>query len=250
MGLCISAASHVALLGALIWYEVPFPSFETAFASLDRPLDLEVTWAEEEHTRDPAVAVTVAKPAANGAAAAEERPAAPAIEELRDFFGDDLRPAADDVGSFVRSSVDRAAKLASAQSEEDLLARLDQFGDKLGQISSQERMSDLSARFAGWLNTTERAVEPASKPVPGRFNIDSAQIHDVLREVDEAGEPRYVANLIDAEGRLERVPLTEYEGERLYSTFLIIKKHPLLEAVYRDVIMAFLDKLADGTSTL
>ena len=97
-------------------------------------------------------------------------------------------------------------------------------------------------------NTTERATAPASAPVAGAFDFDSAQIHDVLQETGDDQKPRYVAVLVDAQGRSLRAELEPEEGRQLYKTMSIIKKHPLLEAVYRDVVMGFLDKLADADS--
>ena len=37
------------------------------------------------------------------------------------------------------------------------------------------------------------------------------------------------------------------EGEQLYRTFQLIKKNPLLEKVYRQVVMGLLDKLTQPT---
>ena len=63
------------------------------------------------------------------------------------------------------------------------------------------------------------------------------------REGEDAATYRYVAVLLDAEGRQMDQELETEDGEKLYRTFQLIKKNPLLEKVYRQVVMGLLDKL-------
>ena len=227
-----------------MWRDLPSLALESV--PWERAIELEVTWADE--TRPEPSEFKVSPPQSTEEQSALAVPSQPHAvpAEVREFFGGEVPAPAGDVETFVRRTVKQAADFASARPQEDLLNELDQLGGTLGRVSDEDHVRDLAGRFGDWLNTTDRASEPAREPVAGRFDPDSAQIHDVLREVDQDGMTRYFAILVDASGRTEKVPLDASDGERLYKTMALIKKHPLLEAVYRDVVMAFLDKLAGG----
>jgi hypothetical protein len=239
----VSAMSHAALLGALVWREVPSLALETV--ALESPIELEITWADDRRVEPSEVSVTPMRPTEEATVVSPLQQHA-GLDEVREFFDGDVPTPRGDLKTFVRQSIKQAGDAASKRSPEDLLNRLDGLGGTLGRVSDEDRVQELAGRFGDWLNTTRRATEPAREPVAGRFDADSAQIHDVLREVDQDGMTRYFAILVDASGRTEKVPLDMSDGERLYKTMALIKKHPLLEAVYRDVVMAFLDKLAGG----
>ena len=49
--------------------------------------------------------------------------------------------------------------------------------------------------------------------------------------------------MLDAHGRTLETPLDAAEGERLFGIFELIKSNPLLERVYRGVVLSLLDKL-------
>ena len=65
---------------------------------------------------------------------------------------------------------------------------------------------------------------------------------EVLSRQDSETEARFSV-LLDAAGRTRETELTAAEGEQLYKTWELIKANPLLEKVYRGIVMQLLDKL-------
>jgi hypothetical protein len=132
-----------------------------------------------------------------------------------------------------------AEKLSTSQQQE----RLAQLAGQLERISSAESVAAISSKLAGLLGSAPRATQPAAGPVGGAFDHESAQLHDVKRSENLAGGYDYIAVLLDSSGRTLESALSQAEGEQLYKTFQIIKANPLLERVYRGVVMSLLDKL-------
>jgi hypothetical protein len=103
-------------------------------------------------------------------------------------------------------------------------------------------VDQIAASLKGWLGTSERATRPADEPVAGDFDFSTAQLHDVRR--DDSGDAiRYTAILLDAAGRTTESELTPAEGESVYRVMQLMKDNPLLERVYRGVVLSLLDKL-------
>lgn len=160
------------------------------------------------------------------------------------------QPAADSAfvpETIVRRRVERAIEEADEVGTEENLKRLDRLSGQLEKVATDQSVAELNEKLKRWLGTKPRATEPAKEPVAGPFDIATAQVHDVRREGDDKTMYRYVAVLLDAEGRQMDQELGIEEGEQLYRTFQLIKKNPLLEKVYRQVVMGLLDKLTQPT---
>jgi hypothetical protein len=136
------------------------------------------------------------------------------------------------------------AEIAAAENapQEDQLARLTVLSGQLESISTAESVDSLTTRLAGLLGTERRAEQPAAQPVAGEFDFDAAQIHDVKRTDDGRGGFAYTAILLDAQGRTLETPLSPAEGEQLYKVMELVKANPLLERIYRGLVMSLLDK--------
>lgn len=155
------------------------------------------------------------------------------------------RPAEEQAAasSFLDQKLMQSIKDAEARSEEENQERLRQLTNQLNDVSTQESVADVTAQLSKLLGTTARATEPAKEPVAGEFDIDTAQLHDVRRERLENGTFKYTAILIDSAGRTQETEMTAAEGESAYKTFELMKQNPLLERVYRGVVMSLLDKV-------
>ena len=167
-------------------------------------------------------------------------------EEANEKRSSNQRESMDSVFSpeaIVRRRVDRAIDEAGEVGTEENLKRLDRLSGQLDQVATEQSVAELNDKLKRWLGTKPRATEPAKEPVAGPFDITTAQVHDVRREGEDAATYRYVAVLLDAEGRQMDQELETEDGEKLYRTFQLIKKNPLLEKVYRQVVMGLLDKL-------
>lgn len=158
------------------------------------------------------------------------------------------RPAEEPVASsFLNERVMQSIRDADARSDADNLERLNKLAGQQNEISTQESVADIAAQLNKLLGTSGRATEPAKGPVPGEFDHDTGQLHDVRRERLENGTFKYVAVLIDSAGRTQEAELTAAEGESAYKTFELMKQNPLLERVYRGVVMSLLDKVLKPT---
>lgn len=145
--------------------------------------------------------------------------------------------------SFLSQQVMREIQNSTAESDEDALARARLLASQQNRISTQESVAEMNAFLGKLLNTGERATVPAKEPIAGEFELDSAQLHDVRREMLEDGKFKYIAVLIDPAGRTQETEMPAAEGESAYKTFELIKQNPLLERVYRGVVMSLLEKM-------
>ena len=68
-------------------------------------------------------------------------------------------------------------------------------------------------------------------------------MHDITKLTDEQGVVRYVIVMIDAMGVTREVEVDAENGQRLYKTMQLIKSNPLLEKVYRNILMGILDQV-------
>lgn len=127
--------------------------------------------------------------------------------------------------------------------EQEKLDRLTILAQRAEQISTEQSIDELTDKFHKWLGTEQRATQPASAPVAGPFDFDTAQLHDVKREPNEKGGWRYLATLLDAKGRTMDVEMTEAEGETMFQTMERLKAFPLAEKIYRQITMPLMDNL-------
>lgn len=162
----------------------------------------------------------------------------------------DQRSEADQeaASSFLSRQVMRSIEASEARSDEDNLERLRQLSGQLNDVSTQQSVEQVSAQLSKLLGTGPRASEPAKVPVAGDFDFDTGQLHDMRREMLPDGTFKYIAVLVDSAGRKMETEMSAAEGESAYKTFELIKQNPLLERVYRGVVMSLLDKIIKPSS--
>lgn len=148
--------------------------------------------------------------------------------------------------NMVQARVDAAVAKAAGRSAPENLDRLDQMSQRLNQVSSPSSVGELAGVFQQFVGSKQRAHQPVEPSTPGEFDHGTAQFHDVKRYAKEPHGWRYVAVLLDAAGRTIEVDMDELEGERAYVTLERIKTNPLLEQVYRQILMPLLDKMLGG----
>lgn len=154
------------------------------------------------------------------------------------------RPADDQLAasSFLNEKLMQSIQDADERSDEDNLERLRKLAAQQNEISTEESVADITKQLSKLLGTSPRATEPAKEPVAGDFDFDTGQLHDMRRERLEDGTFKYTAILIDAEGRTQETEMSAADAESAYKTFELMKQNPLLERVYRGVVMSLLDK--------
>jgi hypothetical protein len=170
--------------------------------------------------------------------------------ELRADLLDEQRPAdpASATGQWVQARVMAEVAAAEKFTKEEKFQQLQALSGQLDRLSTAESVEAVTTRLAALLGTDTRAQQPAAEPVPGEFDFDTVQMHDVKRSGDGRGGFDYVGILLDAEGHTMETPLPPTEGEQLYRVMELVKSNPLLERVYRGLAMSLLDKLLKPTA--
>lgn len=147
-------------------------------------------------------------------------------------------------GNRTANAVQQAAGEAQQKSPQANRDELEQLAGKLGRISSEKSVDEMTGKLRKWLGAGARAERPANKTIAGEFDFSTAQLHDVRREANaDAGDWAYFAILVDAAGRRYESPMDALEGESAYKTMQLVKANPLAEMVYRRVVMGFLDNV-------
>lgn len=116
-------------------------------------------------------------------------------------------------------------------------------GKYLQKKVSSHAIDQISQRFQQWQKLPERATEPEFLPPAGNFDFETAQVHDVERFQDTNGKYKYTVLLFDSHGRTFRTEITGAEGESLWKTMQLIKKNPLMEKIYRTMVIPLLDEM-------
>ncbi|MFM2095475.1 MAG: hypothetical protein RIS70_2599, partial [Planctomycetota bacterium] len=152
------------------------------------------------------------------------------------------------IAEYVAQQIEQVPRETEAADTEDRLKRLQHVSGQLQQASSAESLKQLSGQLNRWLGTSTRAIAPPTEKPEGPFDYSTAQLHDVLRNETAGGQFEYRSVLIDSAGRTIEIPTGEEEGARLYRIWELIRKNPLLETVYRQVVMGLLDSLTKDTA--
>ena len=153
---------------------------------------------------------------------------------------------ADVTGEMLKKRLDQVIEKSETLTDEDKLDRLDQLSDRLTQVSSEGSINAMAGALHSLMGSDQRAERPAEEPVPGEFDHDTAQFHEIKRYAKEEGGWRYVAVLLDGDGRTIEVEMSEEDAELAYLTMERIKANPLLSQVYRQMAMPLFDQLLTG----
>lgn len=160
----------------------------------------------------------------------------------------DQRPAAerDPAGqsaesTFIQRQIDRSIETGKRRTGQENLDRLSRLSQQLSEESKSETV-DQMANFLGGVTKT-RAERPIENPSGKTIDVSTAQLHDVVRTIDGEGRKTYRLILIDAEGITDEVDIDPETGEQLYRTMRLIKANPLLDKVYRKIVMGIMDSV-------
>lgn len=143
--------------------------------------------------------------------------------------------------TFIQRQIDRSIETAKHRTGQENLDRLSRLSQRLSQESKSETV-DQMANFLGGVTKT-RAERPIENPSGKSIDASTAQLHDVVRTIDGDGRKNYRLILIDAEGITDEVDIDPETGEQLYRTMRLIKANPLLEKVYRKIVMGIMDSV-------
>jgi hypothetical protein len=171
-----------------------------------------------------------------------------------------IRP--EELSEWLRRELEDQLRAVEEQPADANVERLEELGERLHRLSTERRVNAITDRVAQALGTGERTVTSSdpSPPIPENgppatadapseseepFDYSRAQFENVLKQVDDEGRVTYTGLLADPEGRTRQVELDAAEGEELYRLFETIRRYPLLEQVYRKVVMSLLDRMVE-----
>lgn len=155
----------------------------------------------------------------------------------------------DSLNLLARKRLEAETKRAEALSPDQQFNKLQAASKRLSQLSSDKSVGEISGKLRQVFQLPERAIEPtADADENDRFDPGSAQLHDVLKDMTDEGQDRYVAVLIDSKGFTSKIPLSQDEGKKLHRMMQLIKSNPLLERVYRELALPLLDQLLKKSS--
>lgn len=181
-------------------------------------------------------------------------PASSTIDgQLRDAKPDAMQqlPPADNIPrEQIDASLRSAVESTKSISDERKLSELERNLQRLEQVASEQSIEGVGEAIRSAAGLQDRASVPAAETVDGQFDFDSAQFHDVSREMDKNGNWVYRSILLDAKGRTFQVDLTESEGKTAYETMQMVKASPFAETVYRSMVMPMLDKMIPKTAPM
>jgi hypothetical protein len=250
-----SGLSHLLASGAVVGYSLAAILFFVPAPQASRHVELAGVMERADDDPLPALATLPIhiKDDVTARAVADEQIAhlarhmvSPELEERLLGESDSARDGL--ASAWVQARVADEIAAAEKLTREDQLQQLARLAGTLDRVSSAESVDAIAARLQALLGTGERAQQPATEPVAGEFDHETAQLHDVRRTADGQGGFTYVGVLLDAQGRTSEAPLDAAEGENLFRIMELIKSNPLLERVYRSVVMSLLDKMLKPAS--
>lgn len=157
------------------------------------------------------------------------------------------RPSALDsagLSDLIRREFQQALEQSQPLDASTRMMRLNELGARLQTLSTEDRVGQIAHRVAGALGipSDSPALNDAAS---GIFDFNRAQLDNVLKETAEDGRTVYFGVLIDPAGRTLRTELNADEGAELHRLFETIRRFPLLENVYRKLVMSLLQRMLD-----
>ncbi len=150
----------------------------------------------------------------------------------------------------VNRVLDQQFQQAQRVSDQENMKTLQTQSEKLSKVSSEESIDQLTPHFHQWLKTEKRETKP-KKGTPmitertitaDNFDINTAQFYDVKRHKTKAGKIQYRAILLDAQGRTLGIDMPTEDGKKIYQLMQQMKSNPLMDKIYRQIVMPLLDK--------
>jgi hypothetical protein len=213
----ISVLFHLLLIAALWYWYVP--RTRTTSGTGDAAAVAQTDPVEQERAKDPADEPRVV-------VAPEPDPVVPASQ----------------IDASIQSQIDAVQRLP----DERKLSELEKNLARLESISTPESVQGVTSTIAGTLGL-QPGPTPAENPPAGELDLDTAQLHDVTRVRGEQGQWEYASVMVDSQGRTQTVPLTAAEGEIAYETFEKLKRYPMADGIYRQLVMPIIQEMIEAS---
>lgn len=148
------------------------------------------------------------------------------------------RPAARGLSELLRREIERRQLSSAATQIQDL----EGLASRLEAISSPDSVAEISRQIGRVWQATKRSAGTNPAPAADVFDFDypSSQLVDVHWNDDRG---MYLGVLEDRMGRTQEVELDEETGARLARLLELMRRFPLLESIYRDIVQGLLNDL-------
>ncbi|QEF96388.1 hypothetical protein Mal15_04160 [Stieleria maiorica] len=146
----------------------------------------------------------------------------------------------------IRRSVDSQILATEKLSDQRKLTELERNLKRLESVANEQSVQQVSSTIAQSLGLDVDQYASKTPSGEGTFDIDTAQLSDVLRTRDESGAWQYETVMVDAQGRQMRVPTDAVGGQQLYDTFELMRRYPMARGVYQSVVMPMLQSMLEG----
>ncbi|MFG0263319.1 MAG: PepSY domain-containing protein [Novipirellula sp. JB048] len=153
------------------------------------------------------------------------------------------------VSEQIQKSLDQQITRQQTQPPATMLDELEQNLSRLERGSSPASLEQMTNKITQSMGLDRDQYSTKTAIPPGMIDFDSAQIEDVSRRKDDRGEWEYEVILVDSQGRTSRTQVDASEGAVLYDTFEKIKRFPMAEGIYRQIVMPLMQKMIAGQAT-
>ncbi|OYP36002.1 hypothetical protein [Rhodopirellula sp. MGV] len=145
----------------------------------------------------------------------------------------------------IKKSLDQQIEAVNRLPDEKKLSELERNARRLEAIADEQSVRQTATAVAEsfGVDTSQYVAANDGQVVEGELDPSTAQIANVTRRQADKGGYAYFAEMVDQQGHRSEVPVSVQEGEKLYETFELIRKYPMMEGVYRSVVMPMLQKL-------
>lgn len=156
----------------------------------------------------------------------------------------------------IRKSIESRISDASKVPDRVKLSSLDKNLKRLDAIADPQSVNQLTEKIASTMGLDSQAYQPkpndaekfSSNPAEASssFDFDTAQLTDVTRSMGDDGQWIYESELLDRNGNVLTVPMTQSEGAKVYDVFAKLNQYPMAAGIYRSVVMPMLQKMTEA----
>lgn len=143
----------------------------------------------------------------------------------------------------IQKSLDVQIEQIEKVSDEKKLSELERNLRRLESVASTDSVVETGTAVASKLGLNTSQYLANKPPQSGEFDPDTAQLADVTRSKNDAGQWEYESVLVDSGGRQMTVAMNASEGETVFQTFQTMKRYPMAQGIYRGVVMPLLQKM-------
>ena len=167
----------------------------------------------------------------------------PLLEKADESVSETGKKTTTNAEATIQTSVEAHVETSLSKPAKANLKELDKRLRQLDHLVDSQSIAGTVERVAGAMGLDTDQYQAKPKSSSGRFDPDTAQLIDVKKSQDPLGEFPYSATMVDANGNETVVPMGQTDGEIAFNTFEKMKEFPLVQGLYRQIVMPMLQKI-------